>query len=64
MTSIKSTIFVLILLISVGCKNENNKEATNRNKEIKASLISEEALLDKVQKQSIKYFCEYAEPNS
>jgi len=64
MRSIKPTIFFLFLLISIGCKNENKKEATNNSKEVETSSISEEALLDTVQKQTLKYFWEYAEPNS
>ncbi|TDN90412.1 hypothetical protein DET49_10572 [Salegentibacter sp. 24] len=62
MTHFKSTILLLALLFCIGCKNEDKSEA---NKETKGTqALSKEALLDTVQKQTLKYFWEYAEPNS
>lgn len=60
--------FLIILLgvfIFIGCKDKN-KETSEGGKEKSASEIeiSEEALLDTVQKQTLKYFWDYAEPNS
>ncbi|APG60248.1 glucoamylase family protein [Christiangramia salexigens] len=60
-------IFILLLAISLfsGCKeakdteNIDEKSLTSGDEE-----LSEEALLDTVQRQTLKYFWDYAEPNS
>jgi len=56
-------IFGVFLLI--GCKNKQ-KDITKTEVEetAKEHQLSEEALLDTVQKQTLKYFWDYAEPNS
>ena len=56
--------FCLLLGIMYSCKDSNmNKEASDE-KEKKTSQLSEEELLDTVQKQTLKYFWDFAEPNS
>lgn len=64
MTNYKSILsFLLIGFVLFSCKNESNKEEQELEKTDTSSL-SREALLDTVQKQTLKYFWDYAEPNS
>lgn len=64
MTNYKSILsFLLIGFVLFSCKNESNEEEQELERTETASL-SREALLDTVQKQSLKYFWDYAEPNS
>jgi len=60
---------LLILIIGIfliaGCKNDQNKSEQSQKNEISTDeKLSDEALLDTVQKQTLKYFWDYAEPNS
>lgn len=58
-------IYIIVVILLTGCRNgnepsaENNETATSR-----MDHLDEEALLDTVQRQTLKYFWEYAEPNS
>lgn len=62
MTIYKTILCALVFIfLLIGCKNESNNQ--NNSKKPPRSL-TEEALLDTVQKQTLKYFWEYAEPNS
>jgi hypothetical protein len=64
MTNYKSILsFLLISFVLFSCKNESNKEEQELQK-TETSSLSREALLDTVQKQTLKYFWDYAEPNS
>ncbi|UBZ08738.1 beta-glucosidase [Salegentibacter mishustinae] len=64
MTNYKSILsFLLIGFVLFSCKNESNKEEQELEK-TETSSLSREALLDTVQKQTLKYFWDYAEPNS
>ena len=64
MTNYKSILsFLLIGFVLFSCKNESNKEKQELEK-TETSSLSREALLDTVQKQTLKYFWDYAEPNS
>jgi len=64
MTNHKSILsFLLIGFVLFSCKNESNKEEQELQK-TETSSLSREALLDTVQKQTLKYFWDYAEPNS
>jgi hypothetical protein len=64
MTNYKSILsFLLIGFVLFSCKNESNKEEQELEKTDTSSL-SREVLLDTVQKQTLKYFWDYAEPNS
>ena len=64
MTNYKSILsFLLISFVLFGCKNESNKEEQELQK-TETSSLSREALLDTVQRQTLKYFWDYAEPNS
>jgi len=64
MTNYKSILsFLIISLVLFSCKNESEKEKTTE-KESNTETLSEEALLDTVQRQTLKYFWDYAEPNS
>lgn len=65
---IKRPLFILICLslLSIGCKDAEKKAELN---EIPAdgsesSELAKEELLDTVQKQTLKYFWDFAEPNS
>ncbi|SDS09037.1 glucoamylase family protein [Gramella sp. MAR_2010_147] len=56
-------LFGIFLLTS--CKNDQkDSKNTDARKSSEKEQISEEALLDTVQKQTLKYFWDYAEPNS
>ncbi len=64
MTYYKSILsFLFISLVLISCKDESNKKEQDIEKP-ETSELSEEALLDTVQKQTLKYFWDYAEPNS
>ncbi|GGW83657.1 glucoamylase family protein [Salegentibacter mishustinae] len=64
MTNYKSILsFLLIGFVLFSCKNESNKEKQELEK-TETSSLSREVLLDTVQKQTLKYFWDYAEPNS
>ena len=60
--------FAILLITALSfsaCKNDQKEKEQAVNLEVSTSLeISEEALLDTVQKQTLKYFWDYAEPNS
>ncbi|MDR5589539.1 glucoamylase family protein [Christiangramia sediminicola] len=58
-------ISLLTGLIFTSCKNtENRKEELAMNAETTQQQLSDEALMDTVQEQTLKYFWDYAEPNS
>ncbi|RNL95131.1 beta-glucosidase [Sinomicrobium pectinilyticum] len=65
-------IFVLGIFCLIGCnnsrrstKNTPEKDTSHQNEEEhRLEQLSEEELLDIVQKQTLKYFWDYAEPNS
>lgn len=57
------SLFTLVLLL-FSCKNAENNEQANKEEEPQTEELSEEELLDTVQKQTLKYFWEFNEPNS
>ncbi|GHA26814.1 hypothetical protein GCM10007103_05250 [Salinimicrobium marinum] len=62
----KKYSYLLLFLISVltsSCADEKNKEQAVLEEQPQNSL-SEDALLDTIQKQTLKYFWDYSEPNS
>ncbi|MCX2838021.1 DUF3131 domain-containing protein [Salinimicrobium sp. MT39] len=59
-----SILAILLLLLSVGCKEGQTKEQEFAADKSQQKSLSKEALLDTVQKQTLKYFWDYAEPNS
>ncbi|WP_037316134.1 glucoamylase family protein [Salegentibacter sp. Hel_I_6] len=64
MTNYQSILsFFIISLLLFGCKSESEKNKNELEKS-ETETLSEEALLDTVQKQTLKYFWDYAEPNS
>lgn len=61
-----SYLLIFTLFLNVACKEDNveqKKDKTNTENNEKEKL-SEAALLDTIQKQTLNYFWEYAEPNS
>ncbi|MAM18660.1 MAG: glucoamylase family protein [Christiangramia sp.] len=66
MTKLKFLPLCAALILFGACNDSKAKKNTSEeNKTAKDSTeISEEALLDTVQKQTLKYFWDYAEPNS
>ncbi|MCF4100257.1 beta-glucosidase [Gillisia sp. M10.2A] len=61
------TIFTCVIVLFTGCKNNQQKDKPTDAEDslaVKIKELSEDALLDTVQKQTLKYFWEYAEPNS
>jgi len=64
MTNYKSILsFFILSLVLFSCKNQSDKDKKQIEK-TETQTLSEEALLDTVQKQTLKYFWDYAEPNS
>ena len=63
MKNAKYILALFILTLSFSCKKTTEK-TEDKNQEISENSLSEEALLDTVQKQTLKYFWDYAEPNS
>lgn len=64
MKNLLNTFFALSILLQMSCKQDKNPEAVSQEETERKQEISEEALLDTVQKQTLKYFWDYAEPNS
>ena len=62
----RSLLIVTIgVFLITGCKNDQDKSEKSPENEISTDKkLSDEALLDTVQKQTLKYFWDYAEPNS
>lgn len=63
----KHLIYLLFLGFAfTACNNtsKNNSEETSQKTAQDSTKLSEEALLDTVQKQTLKYFWDFAEPNS
>ena len=60
MRHFKSSTLFITLIFFIACKDESKKKSGSTEPD----RLSEEALLDTVQKQSLKYFWDYAEPNS
>src|SRR5436190_11608209 len=58
---LRSIFFIAVLFFFIACLSQNKKKETNS---ISPTIISDDALLDSVQKQTIKYFTEGAEPVS
>lgn len=60
MNQFKKSFLLLLFIACIGCKNNKEEEITlAENKE-----LSDEKLMDIVQRQTLKYFWEFAEPNS
>ncbi|WP_423819770.1 glucoamylase family protein [Salinimicrobium sp. TIG7-5_MAKvit] len=59
-----SVLAILLLLLIAGCKEGQTKEQELAADKSQQKSLSKEALLDTVQKQTLKYFWDYAEPNS
>lgn len=57
-------IFGLLMISCKNGKNEADNSLADNSKANDSLKLSEEALLDTVQKQTLKYFWDYAEPNS
>ncbi len=64
MKNLTYLFFILSMLLQMSCKQNQNGEAVLQEEPEQKQEISEEALLDTVQKQTLKYFWDYAEPNS
>src|SRR5690606_12216737 len=63
MRILSTCFFILVFLALTGCKENNNKSlAENAGED--PDRLSQEELLDRVQRQTLKYFWDYAEPNS
>lgn len=64
MTKQHFILALIMLLLGTGCKDDktNQKELLSVN--IQKESLPKEALLDTVQKQTLRYFWDFAEPNS
>ena len=59
----QNTVFYLIVCtLIISCKNNNQNKTTDTNNTTKT--LSDNELLDTIQKQTFNYFWEGAEPNS
>lgn len=57
-------IIILLVITLFGCRENVNREIAINEDEERSLSLSEEALLDTVQKQTLRYFWDFAEPNS
>ena len=57
-------ILSLSLFLLTGCKDATNKTETSEEANNNSPKLTEAELLDTVQKQTLKYFWDFAEPNS
>lgn len=57
-------ILSLSLFLLTGCKDATNKTETSEEASNNSPKLTEAELLDTVQKQTLKYFWDFAEPNS
>ena len=64
MNYLKVSVFFLTLLIGIGCKENTDRELAKNDEGTHTDSLSRDALLDTVQQQTLKYFWDYAEPNS
>lgn len=64
MTNFRTSLLLILMILIFGCKNNNNKETETDSQENQSVRLSDDALLDTVQRQTLKYFWDYAEPNS
>ncbi|MGY5849942.1 glucoamylase family protein [Salegentibacter sp. F14] len=60
MTKFRISFLLLLLIAGISCKNDKKSQTDKES----VGPISDEALLDTVQKQTLKYFWDHAEPNS
>ncbi|CAM4091501.1 glucoamylase family protein [Gillisia limnaea] len=60
MTNLKISLLLLLFITSIGCKYNREVETTTKEQQ----ELTDDALMDTVQRQTLKYFWEYAEPNS
>lgn len=60
MSKINTISLILLLILNISCKTDRTREiATSEN-----NKLSDEELMDIVQRQALKYFWDFAEPNS
>lgn len=64
MKPLTSTLFLIILTLFYSCKNAEETAENNIEEPLVAQSLSDDQLLDIVQRQTLKYFWDYAEPNS
>ncbi|MCM4159874.1 DUF3131 domain-containing protein [Antarcticibacterium flavum] len=62
--NLKPYIFILTILLAIGCKENTNREVAVSGENSENETLSEDALLDTVQRQTLRYFWDFAEPNS
>src|SRR5690606_545301 len=60
MTYLKINLLLLLFIITIGCKDNRVAENTT----VAQEELSDEELMDIVQRQTLKYFWDFAEPNS
>ena len=60
MNHFKISFLLLLFIASIGCKNIRVEETISREQQ----ELNDEELMDIVQRQTLKYFWNYAEPNS
>src|SRR5690606_31964435 len=60
MTTFKISFLLLLFISTIGCKDNRVAE----NTAITPQKLSDEELMDIVQRQTLKYFWDFAEPNS
>ena len=60
----KPYFFILALFLGLSCKENTNRDLAVNDDAKENESLSKEALLDTVQRQTLKYFWDFAEPNS
>lgn len=64
MINLRIGLVLLLIITGNSCKDDTGREVAQMDDNIEFPKLSDEALMDLVQKQTLKYFWDYAEPNS
>ncbi len=64
MINLRIVLLLLLIITGISCKDNTAREVAQNEDLLEIPELSDEALMDVVQKQTLKYFWDYAEPNS
>ncbi|QED37889.1 beta-glucosidase [Antarcticibacterium arcticum] len=64
MINLRIILLLLLMVTGISCKESKDREVAEKKEVAGTGELSDDALMDLVQKQTLKYFWDYAEPNS